>query len=159
MNGSSSPFRGLVFAISHDQFGQAVDLPFFNDGENTEVTNEPLDEYLKLRTEFILHGSVHTQYAAFERRFRMCCEHKLCSKFIPEELDVLVSGEANYDSKELKAGGRYGGDDANANVIMWFCAVFDQLTHELKRALLMFSCGNDAVPIGRRPPADHCPQD
>jgi hypothetical protein len=27
-------------------------------------------------------------------------------------------------------------------------AVFDQLTQEQKRALLMFSCGNDAVPIG-----------
>jgi hypothetical protein len=67
----------LVFAISQNQFSQAVDLPFFDDGENTEVINERLDEYLKLRTEFILDGSVHAQYAAFEKGFRKYCQHKL----------------------------------------------------------------------------------
>jgi hypothetical protein len=64
---------------------------------------------LKLRTEFILDGSVHAQYAAFERGFRKCCEHKLFWKFTPDELDVIVSGEANYDWNDLKAGARYGG--------------------------------------------------
>jgi hypothetical protein len=138
----------LVFAISQDQFGQAVDLPFFDGGEATEVTNERLDEYLKLRTEFILDGSVHAQYAAFERGFRKCCEHKLFWKFTPDQLDVLVSGEANYDWNDLKAGVRYRGYDPNSNVVRWFWAEFDKLTQEQKRALLMFSCGNDAVPIG-----------
>jgi hypothetical protein len=139
---------GLTFAISQDQFGQAVDLPFFDGGENEVVTNERLDEYLQFRTNFVLDGSVRAQYEAFERGFRKCCNHPIFGRFTPDELDILVSGQPNYDWEALKAGARYRGYDERAKPVGWFWEVFEELDEEQKRALLLFACGNDAVPIG-----------
>jgi hypothetical protein len=99
----------LTFSVSIEQFGQTDDIPFFEGGERVDVTNERLDEFLRLRTEFLLDGSVRPQFEAFQRGFRTCCGHHLFQKFTPDELDMLVSGEAEYNWQDLKAGARYRG--------------------------------------------------
>jgi hypothetical protein len=138
----------LTFAVAQEQFGQTVEIPFFDGGENVDVTNERLDEFLGLKTAFVLEGSVCAQLEAFKRGFKVCCGHKLFEKFTPYELDLLVSGETEYNWKDLRAGSQLRGYDPNSNVVKWFWEVFDALNEEQKKRVLLFACGNDAVPIG-----------
>jgi ubiquitin-protein ligase E3 A len=139
---------GLVFAITDDYFGQASNLPFFDGGEDTPVKNDDIDRYMEYRINFVLGWSVQAQYEAFERGFLKCCAHPIFQKFTPAEFDLIVSGEEVYDWEELKAGTRYRGYKPKDKPIVWFWDVFDKMTEEQKRQLLVFSIGSDCNPIG-----------
>jgi hypothetical protein len=138
----------LTFAVTQDNFGQVIEIPFFDGGEHEDVTSERLDEYLRLRTQLVLDGSVHAQFEAFRRGFQKCCYHEIFTRFTPDEFDILVSGEPEYDWPQLKAGARYNGYNAQSEEVNWFWETFEELTEEQKKTLLIFACGNDAVPLG-----------
>jgi hypothetical protein len=139
---------GLTFAITLEEFGERSEVPFFDGGEQTDVTNLNLDDYVRQRTEYHLHGSVAAQFECFARGFRKCCDHPLFKCFTPDEFDLLVSGELTYDWEELRANATYRGYKKDAQIIKWFWEVFAEFSEDKKKQLLFFVTGNDRAPIG-----------
>jgi ubiquitin-protein ligase E3 A len=138
----------LTFAITIEEFGEHTDIPMFDGGDQVKVTNLNLDDYVAQMTQYHLHGAIAAQFGAFAEGFEKCCSHKFFKCFTPAEMDVLVSGEMNYDWKALKEGTRYRGYNPSSPQVRWFWEVFSEFNEEKKKQLLFFVTGSDRAPIG-----------
>lgn len=68
--------------------------------------------------------------------------------FQPVELQVMMSGNENYEWEELERSAKYKGEyHAGHPVIQMFWDVFRTLSESEKRKFLLFLTGNDRVPI------------
>jgi hypothetical protein len=127
---------GLTFAASR---------PFFEGGENIEVTTHNLDRFVICCREFYMHGQVASKMDAFERGFR---KWGSLGGQTPAQLALRVTGEKVSDWKAFQSAATYGGCNARTPAVRWFWEVFWGRSEAAKKQLLLFVTGNDAVPVG-----------
>jgi hypothetical protein len=141
---------GLTFARDIPYFGTVVTCDLVENGGNTKVTSENLDQYIEAYLRWTLVGSVKAQYEIFEAGFKGVCVLPVYAKLSPDELDILVSGFDVVNWEELKHVAGYGGGyNAQSESIVMFWAVYDEFTEAEKRKFLIFATGTDKVPGGR----------
>lgn len=89
----------LVFAVDREFFGKYEEIDLIPNGRNIAVTNENKLKYIEHRVHFFLYGMVREQIDAFLTGFHQLIPKDLIRVFNHKELELLISGLPNFDSK------------------------------------------------------------
>jgi E3 ubiquitin-protein ligase HUWE1 len=90
-----------TFVTEQDFFGRAEEIELIEGGKKIAVTNENKNEYIEKLTYFKLYKCIQTQIDAFLEGFYELIPKELVSLFNFKELELLISGLPNFDSKLL----------------------------------------------------------
>ena len=114
------------------------------------VNQENKKEYVDLYSDFLINKNVEQQFLAFQRGFDLVTsESPIHMLFTPQELEMLICGEKEFDFNELENSTEYdGGYSKESNVVKWFWEAVHSMDLEDKRRLLQFTTGSDRIPVG-----------
>lgn len=147
----------MMFYITQDVYGELKDIPLCEGGLEKKVTNENVEEYVKLYTNWLLNDSVKVAFEKFQNGFNRATiletplQHPLHLKKIIafDEADFLVSGEEIIHWEALKQNCQYSdGYTKNSQAVIWFWEIFDEMTADEKQQFFRFSTGSDRAPVG-----------
>jgi len=139
------------FQISYtDLFGSMITTNLKDGGADILVNQENKREYVDLYADFLLNKCVEKQFLAFQRGFILVTsESPLHMMFTPQELEMLICGEKEFDFNELENSTEYdGGFSKETNCVRWFWEAVHSMDLEDKRKLLQFTTGSDRIPVG-----------
>jgi E3 ubiquitin-protein ligase HUWE1 len=108
------------FAVNHERFGKKEDYELIPGGQNIQVTNENVKEYVEKLSYFHMYEKVKDQIRNFTAGFYELIPKNLISVFNPNELELLIAGLPNFDIEDMKANTDYVGFSAQSNVVQWF---------------------------------------
>ncbi|XP_062379072.1 probable E3 ubiquitin-protein ligase HERC6 [Sardina pilchardus] len=116
--------------------------------EGKLVTSKNKKEFVQAYVDYTLNKSVEKVFEEFKRGFFKVCSRDVVEMFHPEELRGMMVGKEDYDWDILQQNTTYeGGYHGNHPVIKMFWEVFDELSHDQKKAFLLFVTGCGRVPI------------
>lgn len=100
-------------------------------------------EFIDSYADYLLNSSVEKQFRAFRRGFQMVTdESPLHLLFRPGEVQLLVTGQKDFDFNELEKATEYeGGYTEKSQIILGFWEIVHALSLESKRKLLEFTTG------------------
>lgn len=130
-------------------------------GSHVKVTNSNKREYVLLKAQKMLWGTVEAQMSAIIDAFHSLVPRELVDKygFTPLEMQMLVCGEQHIDVADLRAHCKYeDGYTGKEPQIAWFWTAVESLDEAQRRALLQFWSGSDGMPaegFGSLEPAFH----
>jgi hypothetical protein len=130
-------------------------------GSHVKVTNGNKREYVLLKAQKMLWGTVEAQMSAIIDAFHSLVPRELVDKygFTPLEMQLLVCGEQHIDIADLRAHCKYeDGYMGKEPQIGWFWQAVDSMDEAQRRALLQFWSGSDGMPaegFGSLEPAFH----
>ncbi|KAF6266504.1 hypothetical protein COO60DRAFT_1265623 [Scenedesmus sp. NREL 46B-D3] len=130
-------------------------------GNHVKVTNSNKREYVLLKAQKMLWGTVEAQMGAVIDAFHSLVPRELVEKygFTPLEMQMLVCGEQNIDMADLRQHCKYeDGYTGKEPQIAWFWQAVESLDESQRRALLQFWSGSDGMPaegFGSLEPAFH----
>uniref|UniRef100_T1IQC0 Ubiquitin-protein ligase E3A n=1 Tax=Strigamia maritima TaxID=126957 RepID=T1IQC0_STRMM len=142
---------GLSFRIGYtDIFGVNLTYDLKENGSQIFVNQQNKQEFIDLYADFLLNKSIEKQFRAFRRGFQMVTEESpLKALFRPEDVELLVCGNKNFDFNALEEATEYdNGYNTDSPVIRYFWEIVHELSLEQKRKLLQFTTGSDRVPVG-----------
>jgi len=142
---------GLDFSVTTSVFGQAQVHELKPGGVDIPVTRENREEFVNLRTKWILLDSIKGQLKAFINGFLLVVDsHSPAVRMVTSgELEVLICGERVLDWDELEQSVVYeNGYSKDHPLIKQFWAYFRELPEESKKQFLRFSTGSDRCPVG-----------
>merc|ERR1712107_855763 len=87
------------------------------------------------------------QFLAFQRGFDLVTsESPIHMMFTPQELEMLICGEKEFDFNELESSTEYdGGFSRQTPCVAWFWEAVHSMALEDKRKLLQFTTGSDRI--------------
>ncbi len=88
-----------MFAETRDYFGQNEEVELIEGGKDKEVTDENKYEYVQCMAYQKLYNSIKKQVDAFLQGFYDIVPKQLVQIFDNRELELLISGLPNIDSK------------------------------------------------------------
>lgn len=147
----------LTFSITRDNFGVLEEIELCEGGANKEVTNENLEEYIKLYMDWLMNKSVEKMFSKFEDGFNLISKARgktnsvkiMYELFHYDEIDLLVSGEEITYWNSLKDNAEYiDGYKEDSQEVKWFWEIFDEMSEEEKHKFFRFSTGCDRAPVG-----------
>jgi hypothetical protein len=130
-------------------------------GSHVKVTNANKREYVLLKAQKMLWGTVEAQMSAIIDAFHSLVPRELVDKygFTPLELQMLVCGEQHIDVADLRQHCKYeDGYTGKEPQVAWFWQAVDSMDEVQRRALLQFWSGSDGMPaegFGSLEPAFH----
>ncbi|GFR22660.1 ubiquitin-protein ligase E3A [Trichonephila clavata] len=140
-----------TFRITYkDVFGTVLVHDLKENGEKVLVNQSNKEEFVRLYADFLLNKSIAKQFQAFKRGFQMVTDDSpLKMLFRPEEIELLVCGNKNFDFNALEEATEYdGGYQSDTPIIKWFWQLVHDFNLDQKRKLLQFTTGSDRVPVG-----------
>ncbi|KAK2715685.1 ubiquitin-protein ligase E3A-like [Artemia franciscana] len=141
----------MTFRVAYtDIFGSTLFHDLKPNGDEVPVTKDNKKEFVDLYADFLLNGSIATQFKAFAKGFKLIASESPLSQFFrPDELEELVCGSPEFDFTALESSAEYdNGYTRNSDVIKNFWSVLHSLDDEGKRQFLQFTTGSDRVPVG-----------
>eukprot|EP00092_Neocalanus_flemingeri_P033596 GFUD01036523.1.p1 GENE.GFUD01036523.1~~GFUD01036523.1.p1 ORF type:complete len:884 (-),score=250.21 GFUD01036523.1:199-2850(-) len=139
------------FQINYtDIYGTMITTDLKEGGADIVVSQANKREYVDLYADFLLNKCVEKQFLAFQRGFNLVTsESPLQMMFTPQELEMLICGEKEFDFNELENSTEYdGGFSKETNCVRWFWEAVHSMDLEDKRKLLQFTTGSDRIPVG-----------
>ncbi|XP_060782469.1 probable E3 ubiquitin-protein ligase HERC6 [Neoarius graeffei] len=134
----------ISFCVPWD--GADVELESNEKGKS--VTRDNKKEFVKAYVDYALNKSVERVFNEFKRGFYKVCDEDVVNFFQPEELRGVMVGTEEYDWDTFRQNTIYAGQyHVRHPTIIAFWEVFEELTHEQKKAFLLFLTGCDRVPI------------
>ncbi|XP_051779370.1 probable E3 ubiquitin-protein ligase HERC4 isoform X1 [Erpetoichthys calabaricus] len=138
----------LNFTITVENFGATEVKELVHNGSKICVNNQNRQEFVNAYVYYVFHASVAHLFEAFNVGFHKVCGGKVLQLFQPSELQAMVTGNTNYDWKELEKTTEYKGEYwAEHPTIRLFWEVFHELPLEKKKQFLLFLTGSDRIPI------------
>jgi len=133
-----------------DLFGATVTADLRAGGGEVTVGQANKREFVDLYADFLLNSCVEAQFLAFQRGFDLVTsESPLNMMFTPQELEMLICGEKEFDFNELESSTEYdGGFSRQTPCVRWFWETVHGMALEDKRRLLQFTTGSDRIPVG-----------
>lgn len=128
-----------------------TDIEIKKNGRDTLVTDDNLDEYLKLLIDSIFHTSIHKQISAFKKGFNKNMEYLKILK--SHEIELIVCGN-NDDDKEWTAQNLKEniipahGFHENSSTYLYLIEYMVGLSKEKRRQFLTFVTGSPRLPLG-----------
>ncbi|KAF9901816.1 hypothetical protein EC991_005642 [Linnemannia zychae] len=137
------------FEISYEHLGQVTTIPLIPGGQDIPVNNDNREEYVKAYMDHYLHEHIRQEFTAFQRGFEKICGGQALKLLRPEELELLLCGNADLDMRDLEASCLYDdGYSPSHTLIKEFWEIVHQdLSPEQHKQLLVFVTGSDRVPI------------
>ncbi|XP_075998043.1 putative E3 ubiquitin-protein ligase HERC3 [Genypterus blacodes] len=126
--------------------GMMVELDPENPGK--PVTRKNKTEFVNAYVSYVFNASVQRVFEEFKRGFFHVIDVDLVMMFRPEELKGIMVGKDIYDWDKVKQDTVYEGVyNEDHHTIQMFWKVFEELTEDLKIALVFFVTGFQRVPI------------
>ncbi|KAG0069237.1 hypothetical protein BGZ90_000279 [Linnemannia elongata] len=137
------------FEISYEHLGQVTTIPLIPGGQDIPVTNDNREHYVNAYIDHYVHEHIRQEFAAFQRGFEKICGGEALKLLRPEELELLLCGNADLDMHDLEASCLYDdGYSPNHTLIKEFWEiVHEDLSAEQHKQLLVFVTGSDRIPI------------
>ncbi|GAA5922665.1 putative E3 ubiquitin-protein ligase HUL4 [Sporobolomyces koalae] len=136
-----------TFVGTYEAWGELVEVELCPGGKDRVVTRDNRKEYVSLVVDFILNGSISTQFEAFSNGFNEVCSGNALSLLRGQELELLVRGsDEMIDVETLKSVTRYQGFYENDPVIQNFWTVFACMSATRQKQLLSFITSSDRIP-------------
>lgn len=137
------------FEISYEHLGQVTTIPLIPGGQDIPVTNGNRELYVKAYMDHYLHEHIRQEFTAFQRGFEKICGGEALKLLRPEELELLLCGNADLDMHDLETSCLYDdGYSPNHTLIKEFWEiVHEDLSAEQHKQLLVFVTGSDRIPI------------
>jgi ubiquitin-protein ligase E3 A len=147
--GESVSAAFLTFTGIIDRYGTLVTEELVPNGDLMDVTNDNVDEYISLYCSWYMTTSIERQFKGFRTGFERIFSREWLGNFTPDELDIMVSGEAVLAWEELQNKAKYSdGYRRTSKEVLWFWEIFQELNEEDKCRFLQFTTGSDRAPIG-----------
>ncbi|XP_053477990.1 probable E3 ubiquitin-protein ligase HERC6 [Ictalurus furcatus] len=125
-----------------------ADVELESHGKGKSVTSDNKKQYVEAYVDYALNKSVEQVFNEFKRGFYKVCDEEVVNLFQPEELRGVMTGTEEYDWDTFRQNTAYAGQYHERHpTIVAFWEVFEELTHEEKKAFLLFLTGCDRVPI------------
>lgn len=140
------------FVAEVERYGQKIQVPLCQYGENKPVTNSNRHDFVDLYVRYLLDTSVARQFEPFKRGFFTVCGGNALSLFRPEEIELLIRGsDEPLDIASLRAVSlceNWGVLNAGKTepVVQWFWESFQSADPKDQRKLLSFITGSDRIP-------------
>ena len=141
----------LDFTTQEDVLGAKNTVELVPDGENVDVTNDNLPEYLEACMKYRMLDMTKVQMAELLLGFFDVIPEPLLTVFDFQELELLMCGLPTIDVDDWMANTLYSGlcekKEANHKVCRWFWEVVrDDFDQEMRARLLQFVTGTSGVP-------------
>jgi len=140
----------LDFTVTENVLGEVRSILLKPDGDQIDVTNANLNEYIELQLKYRLLGRINEQVKALLVGFYDVIPEALLSVFDFQEIELLLCGLPEIDMNDWKENSEYTGEFERAGVkhkiVKWFWEVVDDFDQELKARLLQFVTGTSGVP-------------
>ena len=138
----------LDFTLSEDIMGTHKTVDLIPDGENIDVTNENIVQYLEAVLEYRLIGRVRQPLREMLLGFLDVIPSSLLTIFDFQELELLLCGLPNIDIDDWMDNTVYTGLCASEQdpVCQWFWEAISEMEEEKKARLLQFVTGTSGVP-------------
>ncbi|MGH0142630.1 UNVERIFIED_CONTAM: hypothetical protein FKN15_076509 [Acipenser sinensis] len=138
----------LNFTITVENFGATEVKELIPNGDDVVVNKHNRQDFVNAYVDYVFNTSVAPLFEAFYEGFHKVCGGKVLQLFQPSELQAMVTGNTNYDWKELEKSAEYKGEYwADHPTIKLFWEVFHELPLEEKKQFLLFLSGSDRIPI------------
>lgn len=139
----------LTFTATVDCFGHQLNVPLVENMQDVEVNNDNAEFYIGAYINFVLVKSIESCFEAFRRGFELSCKSPSYKLLDPAEIDILVSGEENFDWGALQRGAIYkDGYTHKSRAVKWFWEIFADFSTKEKLMFLKFATGTDRAPVG-----------
>jgi len=130
---------------------QRVSIELKQNGVNISVTPENLEEYLQLKAEHHLIGSIREQVNAMRQGLSVFLDDALMIKLraccTVAEFQLMLCGAPGIDVDDWQASTEYrGGYSAGSDQVKWFWAEVHGMTPEERGQLLFFCTGSARAP-------------
>lgn len=143
-------FACLDFTTSEEMLGAVNHVALIPDGENVDVTQENLVEYLEAVVQYRLIKRVKNQMKELLMGFTEVIPEALLTIFDFQELELVMCGLPHIDVDDWMANTRYSGAYNQASymhpICVWFWEVVKDMSEELRAKLLQFVTGTSGVP-------------
>jgi len=141
----------LDFTVTENQMGEARQVDLKENGVNITLTNDNMQEYIRLQCKYRLLDRVKEQVKHLLMGFYDVVPEPLLSVFDFQELELLLCGLPEIDTEDWIRQSEYTGDferkGANHKVVKWFWEIVrDDFKVEQKARLLQFTTGTSGVP-------------
>jgi len=147
-NGEDVSTLLLYFTHTRERFDVIEEICLVPNGDTIPVGNDNLDEYISEYTMYLLITSTKEQITYFKKGFEKVLSSEFLNKLLPDELDLIISGEELLIWSPLQANAKYEGYTPESQQVFWFWEVLNNLSTEKKKQFLRFCTGSDRVPIG-----------
>mmetsp|Transcript_24044 Transcript_24044/g.31989 ORF Transcript_24044/g.31989 Transcript_24044/m.31989 type:complete len:266 (-) Transcript_24044:191-988(-) len=140
----------LDFTTMEDTMGAKTTVELVKGGEDIEVDNSNLPEYLEACLKYRMMGRVKPQMNELLMGFFDVIPEPLLTIFDFQELELLMCGLPVIDMDDWKEhteySGEYDREMENHEVCRWFWEVVEDFDQEMKARLLQFVTGTSGVP-------------
>lgn len=140
----------IDFTTTEENMGAVEVVDLIPDGENVDVTQENLVEYLEAVVEYRLVKRVKDQLKQLLKGFEEIVPKSLLIIFDFMELELLLCGLPNIDVDDWIENSRYSGiyseGDEMHQVCIWFWELVREMSVDRRAKLLQFVTGTSGVP-------------
>lgn len=119
-------------------------------GAETPVTGDNRQAYVDAYMRWVLEESISQQFNGFMSGFARVIDPSTMFMFLPQELELLISGYHHLDFHELQTSTSYVGwssSTGDVECIKWFWEVVNEMDSNQKQRLLKFFSGSSRAPI------------
>eukprot|EP00002_Diphylleia_rotans_P026853 TRINITY_DN5372_c0_g1_i2.p1 TRINITY_DN5372_c0_g1~~TRINITY_DN5372_c0_g1_i2.p1 ORF type:complete len:1044 (+),score=190.77 TRINITY_DN5372_c0_g1_i2:73-3204(+) len=119
-------------------------------GTDIPVTNDNRKEYVELLVKYYLESSIEAQFQPFMQGFFTICGGSVRELLRPDELELLICGDPDLNTKEMEAVTLYEGGyhPAHPTIRQFWNIVHNEFSQKQKKKLLFFITGSDRVSVG-----------
>lgn len=140
----------LDFTVTEDRLGSMQTVDLKENGEDVDVTNENIGEYVELVLKHRLLVRMRDQLTAFLVGFYDVIPEALLSVFDFQELELLMCGLPHIDLADWQRHTDYTGEferrAGNHKIVKWFWEVMGGFETEQLARVLQFVTGTSGVP-------------
>ncbi|KAL7554541.1 hypothetical protein ACHAWF_018001, partial [Thalassiosira exigua] len=140
----------IDFSTMEETLGVKQTVELVPNGENIDVTEENLPEYIEACLKYRLLGRYEAQLNELLLGFFDVIPEPLLTIFDFQELELLMCGlphiEMDNWQEHTEYSGEYDREGPNHEVCVWFWEIVSEYDHELKARLLQFVTGTSGVP-------------
>lgn len=139
------------FTFTENALGENRVVPLMENGQDVDVTNDNLPEFLEANLRYHMMDRVKPQLTELLLGFFDVIPEPLLTIFDFQELELLMCGVPVIDIDDWMANTAYHGyfeqKGASAKTVQWFWEVVrDEFDQETKARLLQFVTGTSGVP-------------
>ncbi len=135
----------FAFTITENFMGEIKDVDLVKNGKNIDVTPDNLPEFIECRLKYAMLGRVKPQLTELLLGFFDVMEEPLLTIFDFQELELLMCGLPEIDTKDWQENTDYTGEFATLGnrhpVCRWFWEVVEGYDQEYRARLLQFVTG------------------
>lgn len=148
-NGDNVEDAGMMFEINIDYFGSLKVIELIENGSNTPVTNDNVEDYIQKYIDWKLNKSIEKQFSSFKEGYNLVCKTPIMEIFHPSELSELVSGIETLDWNSFKKATILKGFKKDSKTIIDLWYLLDNEWNEDQRInFLYFITGSKTAPVG-----------